>query len=105
MDLKTQIFQNMKAAMKDKNTSRVAALRLIRDAFHKAESADGRELDDRRALQVPGKQLKPRQESIESRPKGGRADLFALRALQGKYGDRAPGKQASEELKRRLSGI
>lgn len=48
MDLKTQIFENMKAAMKDKNASRVAALRLIRDALQKAEIAEGR---------APGKQV------------------------------------------------
>ena len=77
MDLKTKIFENMKAAMKDKNQSRVAALRLIRDGIQKTEIAENQELDDAGVLAVLAKLSKQREESIEAYVKGGREDLAA----------------------------
>jgi len=40
MDLKESILNEMKAAMKDRNKVRVAAIRLIRDAIQKKEIDD-----------------------------------------------------------------
>jgi hypothetical protein len=77
MDLKTKIFENMKAAMKEKNQSRVAALRLIRDGIQKTEIAENQELDDAGVLAVLAKLAKQREESIEAYEKGGREDLAA----------------------------
>ncbi|MFO8057310.1 MAG: GatB/YqeY domain-containing protein [bacterium] len=76
MDLKSEIFDQMKAAMKDRNQSRVAAFRLIRDAIQKAEIDGNTELDDSGVIRVLARLKKQREESVQAYEKGGREDLM-----------------------------
>jgi uncharacterized protein YqeY len=75
MDLKSKIAEEMKAAMKDRKQSRVAAFRLIRDAIQKAEINGNTTLDDDGVITVLAGLKKQRKESIEAYEKGGRQDL------------------------------
>jgi len=75
MGLKSEIMESMKAAMKDRDKVRVAAIRLIRDAIQKAEIDSNKELDDAGVLALLAKLIKSREESIEAYEKGGRSDL------------------------------
>ena len=75
MDLQPRIFEAMKAAMKDRQTIRVAAIRLIRDAIQKAEISAAQTLDDAGVIAVLARLVKQREESIEAFAKGGRQDL------------------------------
>jgi hypothetical protein len=75
LELKQQILDAMKAAMKDRDQVRVAALRLVRDAIQKAEINERLTLDDAGVLMVLARLEKQRQESIEAYKAGNRADL------------------------------
>jgi uncharacterized protein YqeY len=75
MDLKARILEAMKAAMKDRDKVRVAAIRLVRDAIQKKEIDSKQELDDASVISVLGKLVKQREESVEAYVKGGRQDL------------------------------
>jgi uncharacterized protein YqeY len=75
MDLKARILEALKAAMKDRDKVRVAAIRLIRDAIQKTEIDSRKELDDAGIYPVLAKLKKQREESIDAFEKGGRDDL------------------------------
>ena len=78
MSLQKRIDDDLKDAMRAKNTARLSVLRLLKAALKNAAiakvGADG-ELSDADAVAVIRKQVKQRQDSIESFEKGGRADL------------------------------
>jgi uncharacterized protein len=74
MDLKENLLQEMKAAMKDRNKVRLAAIRLMRDAIQK-EEINGGVLDDNGVISVFSRMCKQRKESIEAFEKGNRQDL------------------------------
>ena len=76
MELKQQILEAMKAAMKDRDQVRVAALRLVRDAIQKAEINERLTLDDAGVQMVLAKLQKQRLESIEAFKAGNRPDLW-----------------------------
>ena len=78
MSLQKRIDEDLKDAMRAKNAARLSVLRLLKAALKNAAiekvGADG-ELNDSDAVAVIRKQVKQRQDSIESFEKGGRADL------------------------------
>ena len=66
--------------MREKNAVKLGALRMLKAALTNAtieKSGADSELTDAEAIQVIRKQVKQRQDSIESFEKGGRADLAA----------------------------
>lgn len=75
MELKSGIMEALKAAMKDRDQVRVAALRLIRDAIQKAEINEKKDFDDAGVVSILSRLSKQRKESIEAYGKGGREDL------------------------------
>lgn len=77
MTLKERLNEDMKAAMKARETLRVSVLRLARAAIVDAEVAQGTELDDAGVIAVLEKEAKKRRESIEEFTQAGRADLAA----------------------------
>jgi uncharacterized protein len=80
MALSQRIDNDLKEAMRDKNATKLGVLRMLKSALSYAaiEKSGGKsELSDTEAAQVIRKQLKQRQDSIESFEKGGRADLAA----------------------------
>jgi uncharacterized protein YqeY len=78
MTLAQRIDSDLKEAMRAKDTTRLGVLRMLKSALKYAaiekSGAEG-ELDDAEATQVIRKQVKQRQDSIESFEKGGRAEL------------------------------
>ena len=78
MTLQERIDNDLKDAMRAKDAGRLAVLRGLKSALKYAaiEKADAG-LDDAAATQVIRKQVKQRQDSIESFEKGGRPELAA----------------------------
>src|SRR5438045_9288233 len=78
MTLAERIDSDLKDAMRAKDTRRLGVLRMLKSALKYAaiEKADT-DLDDAAAIQVIRKQVKQRQDSIESFEKGGRPELAA----------------------------
>ncbi len=78
MTIQEQIDSDLKDAMRAKNATRLGVLRGLKSAlkYSAIEKADAG-LDDAAATQVIRKQVKQRQDSIESFEKGGRPELAA----------------------------
>ena len=78
MTLQERIDSDLKDAMRAKDAGKLAVLRMLKSAVKYAaiEKPDGA-LDDTAATQVIRKQVKQRQDSIESFEKGGRPELAA----------------------------
>jgi len=79
-DLSQQINDDLKSAMREKNTVALTVLRGLKSAIKYAAIEQGgadAELDDAAATAVIRKQIKQRQDSIQSFSDGGREDLIA----------------------------
>ena len=80
MTLQERVDSDLKEAMRAKDTTKLGVLRMLKAALKYAaiaKSGAEAELSDAEAAQVVRKQLKQRQDSIESFEKGGRAELAA----------------------------
>jgi uncharacterized protein YqeY len=77
MSLKDRINDDLKQAMRDKNESRVATLRLLTAGIKQREVDERVTLDDARIVGVVEKLIKQSRESIEQYTKGNRSDLVA----------------------------
>lgn len=78
MTLSQRIDSDLKDAMRAKDATKLGVLRMLKSALKYAaieKSGPEGELDDAEATQVIRKQVKQRQDSIESFEKGGRAEL------------------------------
>jgi len=78
MSLKTQITEDMKAAMRAGDKDRLKIVRLMLAAIKQVEVDTRAELDDAAVLAVLGKMLKQRRDSVEQFEKGGRKDLATI---------------------------
>jgi len=75
MNLSQQVDEDLKEAMRARNASKLGVLRMLKSALTYAaiEKSGGEgKLTDAEAAQVIRKQVKQRQDSIESFEKGGR---------------------------------
>jgi hypothetical protein len=79
MTLQERVDSDLKDAMRAKDAARLGVLRMLKSALKYAaiEKAADAQLDDAEAAQVIRKQVKQRQDSIDSFEKGGRAELAA----------------------------
>jgi uncharacterized protein YqeY len=80
MSLWQRIDADLKDAMREKNAIKLGVLRMLKAALTNATIEKGgadSKLTDAEAAQVIRKQVKQRQDSIESFEKGGRAELAA----------------------------
>ena len=80
MNLAERIDVDLKDAMRAKDATRVSVLRMAKAALKNAaieKSGADAQLTDAEGAQVIRKQVKQRQDSIESFEKGGRAELAA----------------------------
>lgn len=75
MSLITQLGTDITAAMKARDTTRLAALRMLKTAVVNRGVEKGRDLEDAEVLQVIASLVKQRRESIEQFGKAGRTDL------------------------------
>lgn len=78
MALQSQIDNDIKDAMRAKDTAKLGVLRMLKSALMNAaieKGGAGTQLDDAEAMAVIRKEVKKRQDSVEGFEKGGRAEL------------------------------
>lgn len=76
MSLKQQITEDMKTAMRAKDTARLAAIRLLLAAMKQREVDERIELSDADVLSIIDKMIKQRRDSISQFEAAGRQDLI-----------------------------
>jgi len=98
MTLKARITEDMKTAMKAKESARLAAIRLLLAAVKQKEVDERVELDDNAVIAVIEKLVKQRKDSVSQYEAAKRQDLADLEraeiAILGAY---LPEKMSSEE--------
>ena len=75
MGLKEQITEDMKAAMRARETARLGTIRLLTAAMKQKEVDERIELTDAHVLAIIEKMIKQRKDSISQFEAGGRQDL------------------------------
>ena len=75
MSLKIQITEDMKTAMRSRDTARLAAIRLLMAAIKQREVDERIELDDAAVINVIDKMIKQRRDSISQFEAANRQDL------------------------------
>lgn len=75
MSLKAQISEDMKNAMRAKDSARLGAIRLLQAAIKQREVDERIELDDTAVIKVIEKMLKQRRDSIAAYKSANRTDL------------------------------
>ncbi len=98
-DIKIQISDDVKAAMRSKDKERLAALRLIQAAFKQKEVDERIELNDNHTIAILDKMAKQHRDSIEQFSQAGRNDLveieqFELDIIEGYL----PAKLSDDEI-------
>src|SRR3989338_9087342 len=102
MELKAEIQDAMKAAMRRGDRVTLSTLRLLLSALHNEEIKGRRELTQEETLKTITTLCKQRQESIEYFRKGGRADLVAQEEAEMEVLRRFLPQALSEEEARAL---
>lgn len=88
MDFQARIDEDLKTAMKARETERLGVLRMLKSALKLASIEQGgaeARLDDVSALAVVRKELKKRQDSIEGFEKGNRPELAAKEKAEAEF--------------------
>ncbi len=108
MSFQARIDQDLKAAMKAREAERLGVLRMLKSALKNAAIEKGGmdfELSEPDALAIVRKELKKRQDSVESFTKGGRPELAAKEtseaAILSVY---LPQAMTAEELQALIAG-
>jgi uncharacterized protein YqeY len=84
MSLKDQITEDMKSAMRAKDTGRLGTIRLLQAAMKQKEVDERVTLDDAMVVAIVDKLIKQRKDSIEAFTKAGRQDLVDIEAAEMK---------------------
>ncbi len=82
MFLKEQITEDMKAAMRARDTTKLSAIRLITAAIKQKEVDERIELKDTHVLAIIKKMIKQRKDSITQFEAGGRQDLADIEKVE-----------------------
>lgn len=82
MSLKETLVQDMKSAMREKDSAKLEVIRMLRAAIQRKEVDDQMELTDDQSLAVLQKMIKQAQDSIKQFTDGGRADLVEKEQAQ-----------------------
>lgn len=82
MSLKARISDDMKAAMRAKETERLGTIRLLQAAMKQKEVDERIELDDAGVVAIVDKLIKQRKDSIEAFQKAARQDLADKEAAE-----------------------
>ena len=114
MGLKEQLAEDLKTAMRAKDTNRVGTIRLLRDAISKFEIARtdpsnkdaSKPITEADLLSVLEKQVKQRRESIEAYTQGNRLDLVAQETAElAVLEPYLPKQMSRDEIKAQVAGI
>ena len=111
MSLQQQIDQDLKEAMKSRQAERLGVLRMLKAALKNVAIEKGGAdtvLDDNEASAVIRKQVKQRQDSVESFEKGGRPELAAkerseIEVLAGYLPKALPAEELSALVKEAIA--
>ena len=103
MSLKQQITEDMKSAMRAKDTERLGTIRLLTAAIKQKEVDERIEVDDAAVVAIVDKLVKQRKDSIEQFTAGGRQDLVdkeraELHVLEGYLPARLGAEQVAAEV-------
>src|SRR5450631_2639784 len=82
MSLKQQITEDMKAAMRAKDSARLGAIRLLLAAIKQREVDERIELTDADIVAIMDKMIKQRKDSITQFEAGNRPDLAAIEKFE-----------------------
>ena len=77
MDIRETLMQDLKAAMKDKDTIRKNTVTMIRSAILQFEKDNKTELNEDGIMEIIAKELKKRRDVLPEYEKSGREDLIA----------------------------
>ncbi len=77
MDIREQLMQDLKAAMKDKDTIKKNTVTMVRSAILQFEKDNLTELDQDGIMEIIAKELKKRRDVLPEYEKSGRDDLIA----------------------------
>ncbi len=76
MGLKEKLMEDLKIAMKDKDTVRKNTVQMVRSAILQFEKDNLKELDEEGVLEVIARELKKRRDVLPEYEKSGREDLI-----------------------------
>lgn len=104
--LKERLMEDLKIAMREKNTNKKNAIQMVRTAILQIEKDKGIEVEDAKILEIIAKEVKTRRDSINEFEKGGREDLIEqakeeISALEGYL----PKQLTKDEIKEKVSAI
>ena len=84
MSLKDQITEDMKTAMRARDTERLGTIRLLQAAMKQKEVDERVTLDDAMVIAIVDKLIKQRKDSIDAFNKAGRQDLVDIEEAEMK---------------------
>lgn len=106
MSLKEQISNDIKTAMKEKNSVLRDALRLLASAFKQIEVDERKELSDDDVIKIIQKQVKQRNDAMSQYRDAGREDLYEKEASEAAiFETYLPKQLTDEELESALKSI
>ena len=106
MTLREKITEDMKAAMKARESDKLAAIRLLQAALKQKEVDERVELTDDLVLAIIEKMLKQRKDSIEQYTAGNRPDLVAKEEFEvGVLSAYMPAQLSDAEVSAILEGV
>ena len=82
MSLKDQITEDMKTAMRAKDSERLGTIRLLQAAMKQKEVDERITLDDAAIIAIVDKLIKQRKDSVSAYEQAGRQDLAAVEAAE-----------------------
>jgi len=101
MSLKDQIQKDLIESMKSKNEAGVGAIRMLKTAIMKFETAgEAKVATDEQIIQLVNKEIKQRKDSIEQFEKGNRPELAAKEKAEMDYlAKYMPAQMSEDEIK------
>jgi uncharacterized protein YqeY len=106
MSLKDQISEDMKAAMRAKDSARLGTIRLLQAAMKQKEVDERITLDDAAVIAIVDKLIKQRKDSIAAFEKAGRQDLADIEAAEMKVLEvYLPARLSADEIQAAVKAI
>ncbi|MGJ7528661.1 GatB/YqeY domain-containing protein [Variovorax sp. GB1P17] len=106
MTLKEQITEDMKTAMRAKDSERLGTIRLLLAALKQKEVDERVELDDAMVIAIVDKMVKQRKDSIAAFTTGGRIDLADKESAEIKVLEvYQPQRMSAEEVATEVKAI
>mgnify|MGYP003703766179 FL=1 len=106
MSLKAQITEDMKTAMRAKDSARLGTIRLLQAAMKQKEVDERVELDDVMVIAIVDKLIKQRKDSVTAYEQAGRQDLADLESAEiAVLSAYLPQRLSAEEVQKAVDAI